>query len=146
MSEHSRVVNEDGTITIFVSKLGVPSKIDGRIYNASEEVIDKFTKDNIGKVVGTFGHPDMTGFVDVANYFKRLEAKDLFNSIGILVDANLKVDEPYLVIEPSKRLKKMVDDNVPFGLGIRAIVIAHSLESNNVLTIEKLIGYDVVTK
>ncbi|UQT02974.1 hypothetical protein TOTORO_01110 [Serratia phage vB_SmaS-Totoro] len=146
MNECRRVINEDGTITIFVSKLGVPSKIDGRIYNASEEVIDKFTKSNIGKIVGTFGRPDLSNWVDIKDYLKRLEEKDPFKSVGILVDADLKVDEPYLVIEPSKRLREMVDDNVPFAMGIRAIVTAHSMEHGDRVKVEKIISYDVVTK
>lgn len=144
MNNQSYLINEDGTVTFFVSKLGVPSKIDGRTYNASEEVIDKFTKSNIGKIAGTFGRPDMSGLDTIVKILKRLEEKDPFKSIGIMVDVDLKADRPYLVVEPSKRLSKMIEEGAEMQLGLRSIISANYADPNAPVTVEKIISYDLI--
>lgn len=143
MSNYPHKINEDGTITLVVSRLGVPSHIDGRIYTASDEVIEKFNITRVGKVVGTFGHPDLDGIQNVDDFLLAMETVNTDNAIGILVDTDLKSDTPSITVDPVKRLRFMVESKKPLVLGIRTLTKPHR-PGTGVLEVTKLISYDII--
>lgn len=141
------VINSDGTVTVKVTTFGVPSPMDGNIYQISQEVLDSYLESAVGKDAGEFGHPAAQKDGSVTDWIDRLSVVDWTNSIGIVVDTDITIGEPSTItIDPSARFLAMIKEGLPVRLGCRSIINNWEIRADEppVHDITKLMFFDLI--